>query len=451
MLLGVRSLLGFSGFVGLLLLFFSAQSGSPFETIISKTRVPPATAGPTNTSKIFESPEQIPLEATPATKVSPPDSDIANIYNATLGFQKIYVLSMPHRRDKRDVVALAAYLAGLEIEFVDGVNGSEISKAERPEGWEKAFNTDGNIDSSLGCWRGHLDIYQKMALQGVQSALIMEDDVDWDVTIKRQMTEVAHGARQLQHNDAVSHSPYGDDWWLMSTGNCATAIDDNRDQEHWVIDNDPTVVPGRHRQLFYGPKTSPKELKGGNTRLLFWLNYMVCTGSYAISLKGVSNMLLDQQLLPHAKPIDLALAEMCARDEQGKGKCIGIYPPITGIFVPAGDKSKESDRQTSKEGERNDVAWAKNMVYSSRLNMETMLAGSTIVKSQYPDETMLKEINTVSLNLPTGRLVKVMKKEYDELKKEEEKKRKEEERKKKEEEEDKKMGEKAKMDGRRRR
>jgi len=40
---------------------------------------------------------------------------------------------MPHRRDKRDVIALAAYLAGLEIEFVDGVNGSEISKAERPE------------------------------------------------------------------------------------------------------------------------------------------------------------------------------------------------------------------------------------------------------------------------------------------------------------------------------
>ena len=131
---------------------------------------------------------------------------------------------------------------------------------------------------------------------------------------------------------------------------------------------------------------------------------------------------------------------MCARDGQGKGKCIGIYPPITGIFVPAGDKSKESDRQSSKEGERNDVAWAKNMVYSSRLNMETMLAGSTVIKSQYLDETMLKEINTVSLNLPTGRLVKVWKQEYEQLKKEEEKK-KEEEEKKKEEDEKKKVEE----------
>jgi hypothetical protein len=40
---------------------------------------------------------------------------------------------MPHRIDKRDIVALAAYLAGLEIEFVDGVNGSDVSLSERPD------------------------------------------------------------------------------------------------------------------------------------------------------------------------------------------------------------------------------------------------------------------------------------------------------------------------------
>jgi hypothetical protein len=113
---------------------------------------------------------------------------------------------------------------------------------------------------------------------------------------------------------------------------------------------------------------------------------------------------------------------MCAREGQGKGKCIGIHPPITGIFVPAGDKSKESDRKSSKEGERNDYAWAKNMVYSIRLNMATMLKGSTLVQSQYPDDTILKAINTDSFNLPTGRLVTVLKKEYDELKREEQKK-----------------------------
>lgn len=40
---------------------------------------------------------------------------------------------MPDRRDKRDVAALAAFVSGLEIEFVDGVPGSEISTKERPD------------------------------------------------------------------------------------------------------------------------------------------------------------------------------------------------------------------------------------------------------------------------------------------------------------------------------
>jgi hypothetical protein len=40
---------------------------------------------------------------------------------------------MPQRRDKRDMIALSAYLSGLEIEFVDGVNGTLISKQERPD------------------------------------------------------------------------------------------------------------------------------------------------------------------------------------------------------------------------------------------------------------------------------------------------------------------------------
>lgn len=48
-------------------------------------------------------------------------------------FQKIYVLSLPDRRDKRDAVALSAYLTGLEIEFVDGVTGSQISNRSRPD------------------------------------------------------------------------------------------------------------------------------------------------------------------------------------------------------------------------------------------------------------------------------------------------------------------------------
>lgn len=46
-------------------------------------------------------------------------------------FQKIYAISMPHRVDKRDTLALMALVSDLDIEFVDGINGSSI----HPSAW----------------------------------------------------------------------------------------------------------------------------------------------------------------------------------------------------------------------------------------------------------------------------------------------------------------------------
>lgn len=40
---------------------------------------------------------------------------------------------MPNRRDKRDALTVSAYMSGLELEFVDGVNGTQMSKKEYPD------------------------------------------------------------------------------------------------------------------------------------------------------------------------------------------------------------------------------------------------------------------------------------------------------------------------------
>jgi hypothetical protein len=144
-----------------------------------------------------------------------------------------------------------------------------------------------------------------MMKEGIQSALILEDDADWDVMIKNQMFEVARGAKYLETDTLNPNrgSPYGDSWWIMSTGHCAVTIKTQMDQKHWVIDNDPTVVPGRHRQLFFGPDTRPKTLSGAYTRLVFHLDKFVCTGSYAISLQGASQMIYDQEIKLNGKPV----------------------------------------------------------------------------------------------------------------------------------------------------
>jgi hypothetical protein len=59
------------------------------------------------------------------------------------------------------MIALSAEISGLEIEFIDGPAGSDISAKERPDGWQQKFNMDGTVEGSMGCWRGHMDIYQR--------------------------------------------------------------------------------------------------------------------------------------------------------------------------------------------------------------------------------------------------------------------------------------------------
>jgi hypothetical protein len=143
-----------------------------------------------------------------------------------------------------------------------------------------------------------------MLQENIQSAFVIEDDVDWDVTIRAQMTEVARGSKQLSHTkDKPSHSPYGDNWYLISTGNCAIMDNLKGDQERWVIENDPTVVPQIHRHLIFGPHTRPEVLAGPHTRMMFDMRAVLCTGSYGITLQGARSVIYDQAVLSNARTV----------------------------------------------------------------------------------------------------------------------------------------------------
>ena len=40
---------------------------------------------------------------------------------------------MPSRSDKKDALTLAAHFSGLELEFIDGVNGSDVTSKAVPQ------------------------------------------------------------------------------------------------------------------------------------------------------------------------------------------------------------------------------------------------------------------------------------------------------------------------------
>jgi hypothetical protein len=71
-----------------------------------------------------------------------------------LQFQKVFVINLPARTDLRDTVSLAAAFTGLDVEFVDGIIGSEISPKSLPNGAIAANLSLGG----LGNWRAHMNV-----------------------------------------------------------------------------------------------------------------------------------------------------------------------------------------------------------------------------------------------------------------------------------------------------
>jgi hypothetical protein len=64
------------------------------------------------------------------------------------------MISLPRRTDLRDAATLAAAFTDLDIEFVDGVPGTDITNRTLPPGAiEHGLNGNG-----LGAWRAHMNV-----------------------------------------------------------------------------------------------------------------------------------------------------------------------------------------------------------------------------------------------------------------------------------------------------
>ena len=74
------------------------------------------------------------------------------------------------------------------------------------------------------CYVAHEDALRKIVDRNLHSALIVEDDADWDVAIRRQIGPVAEAVRLLTdeaHRDGGA-APYGDEWDLLILGHCVS-------------------------------------------------------------------------------------------------------------------------------------------------------------------------------------------------------------------------------------
>ncbi|KAF5859789.1 hypothetical protein ETB97_002452 [Aspergillus alliaceus] len=190
MLLAVRQYLYFgTGISLLLLLWFMSRSSLSYEAAIL---APPK-----------------PSELIPSSPQAPPTHSAGN---ATLGFQSILALSTGPSWRTRGLFA-AANLTGLSIQVPP-------QPPIHPD-LVRIFETMGPEEiqhpahGASIAWLAHLDIIKYTIQADLDTALIIEDDVDWDVSIRSQMIQIAESVRNLTKIDTFEPAPYGRDWDVL--------------------------------------------------------------------------------------------------------------------------------------------------------------------------------------------------------------------------------------------
>lgn len=320
--------------------------------------------------------------------------DISRVTNDTLGFSKIFVVGLPERTDKRDALSLTAALTGFHVDFVDGVRGETIPDKAVPIGVDR----HALMETNLGSWRGHMNAVRRIVDEDLESALIMEDDMDWDVRLRSQLEDIARGSRMLlESNEPNPHSPYGDGWDVLWIGHCGEpfpeTLDENRDKpddhpgiqymrKKYVIENDHTVPPPDKMTGFQDFHAHPY------TRWVHITAAPICTFAYAVSQQGARKLLFDLSVDHLVGAYDNALAGLCRRSvaavgmEEPEGdrgldtRCVSVTPPVFFHHKAKGPVAGDSDIQEVGGDAVREKGSTENIMWSARNNIRNMIMGT---------------------------------------------------------------------------
>lgn len=212
--------------------------------------------------------------------------------------------------------------------------------------------------------------------RGLDSALVLEDDVDWDVRLKAQMVTFAAASRTwlrrakrvrtAEESEIVlspqllasrmttgkTESPYGDNWDVLWLGHCGTELP-------LLSSSSSSAQPGSLKILIPSDETvpAPQHLKPhpfasrdalgsaypAHTRVVHAARGNACTLAYAVSGRGAEKVARMFQRVGYVAQWDLMLRDYCLGlyrhrrggvlgDEGGEREeapvCVTVQPPL---------------------------------------------------------------------------------------------------------------------------
>lgn len=231
------------------------------------------------------------------------------------------------------------------------------------------------------------------------TALIMEDDADWDVSIKSQLSEFAHGLHAMKGNQKVSkEAPYGTDWDLLWIGGCMSGPSLN-ETRFYAIPMDPTVASIKQRGGTQGiPESWQERFPEDSTRYIYQAESGCCLYGYAVTSRGAKKIIAALSVDHLEIPVDNALSDLCGGlSGRRQIECYASSPNFIGTYKRAGPASRDSDIESYDEKNYHaERSW--NMVFSTKQNIQRLVAGEGTVRSQWHHETETWQMKNMDLN-----------------------------------------------------
>lgn len=279
------------------------------------------------------------------------------------------------------------------------------------------------------------DIVSRIVRRNISSALILEDDADWDVRIKHQLHDFAMSTRTLTQpllHDGISYadptfpspldpslvpddidfykipptvppktSPYGDNWDFLWLGHStmrfpnpglasAAILPKGR-----VVTMDEPTVPGKEGLPKEGLPSIPPELGNDlrytypdHTRVVHHVADGLASTAYATTQSGARELLLWVGLTRVNQPYDVLLRYFCdGADGRQNHTCLAPNPSLFQPYRAPGWESADTDIQLSYAGTGfREKGFTEGVRWSTRVNFGVLLAGERDFEDSYPDE-----------------------------------------------------------------
>jgi hypothetical protein len=264
----------------------------------------------------------------------------------------------------------------------------------------------------------------------LDSALILEDDADWDIRIRSQMRDFALSSRALlqplssppssfadptyqdpKKNPGIPKeidfdhrpetilpetSPYGDNWDVLWLGHCGTEFPNPDLPEKAqlsqtlprgrVIHRNDLTVPENQHLWFLSKEDDPRKSYPPHTRVVHHVMGSICSLAYAVSQRGARRLLYELGVKKFDHPFDIMLRDFCEGvNDRPRGTCLTVQPQLFNHHRPAGLAAFHSDISEHSEGKIN-TASTHLIRWSTRMNLLKLINGNTDYDDQFPDK-----------------------------------------------------------------